>query len=85
MAISRTRGRAGYEAATGQPRNDAYTGMLGISLGALIIGCILLFLDYSEYPAGKNPDKPPPPSQRPNVGAPAVPAVAPAGPGAGGG
>lgn len=34
--------------------NDAYTGMLGISLLALIGGCILLYLDYSQYP-----DKPP--------------------------
>lgn len=30
--------------------NDAYTGMLAISLIALIAGCALLFLDYSQYP-----------------------------------
>src|SRR5690242_19315035 len=34
--------------------NDAYTGMLTISLLALIGGCVLLFLDYSQYP-----DRPP--------------------------
>ena len=31
-------------------QNDAYTGMLTISLLALIIGCVLLYLDYSQYP-----------------------------------
>jgi hypothetical protein len=29
--------------------NDAYTGMLAISLIALVIGCVLLFLDYNQY------------------------------------
>jgi hypothetical protein len=35
--------------------NDAYTGMLAISLFALIGGCVLLFLDYSQYPDSKGP------------------------------
>src|SRR4029077_9308692 len=35
--------------------NDAYTGMLGISLFALILGCVLLYLDYSQYPDSKGP------------------------------
>ena len=35
--------------------NDAWTGMLAISLLALIAGCVLLFLDWSQYP-----DKEPP-------------------------
>jgi hypothetical protein len=35
--------------------NDAYTGMLSISLLALIGGCVLLFLDYSQYPDSKPP------------------------------
>jgi hypothetical protein len=38
-----------------KPTNDAYTGMLAISLLALIIGGVLLFLDYSQYS-----EKPPP-------------------------
>jgi hypothetical protein len=29
--------------------NDAYTGMLAISLVALVVGCVLLFLDYNQY------------------------------------
>ena len=32
-----------------KPLNDAYTGMLAISLLALILGCTLLFLDYQSY------------------------------------
>jgi hypothetical protein len=34
--------------------NDAYTGMLGIALLALITGSVLLYLDYSQYD-GKSP------------------------------
>ena len=37
--------------------NDAYTGMLAISLIALVIGCILLFLDLNQYEWSKNPPK----------------------------
>ena len=42
----------------GVAKNDAYTGMLAISLIALIIGSVLLFLDYSQY-SGKAPNVPP--------------------------
>jgi hypothetical protein len=38
--------------------NDAYTGMLAISLCALIVGCVLLYLDYSQYPDSKAPAVP---------------------------
>jgi len=34
--------------------NDAWTGMLAISLLALLAGCAFLYLDYSQYP-GKDP------------------------------
>lgn len=30
--------------------NDAYTGMLSISLLALVGGAVLLYMDYSQYP-----------------------------------
>jgi hypothetical protein len=30
--------------------NDAYTGMLAVSLIALLAGCALLYLDWSQYP-----------------------------------
>jgi hypothetical protein len=39
---------------TSVPSNDAYTGMLAIALIALIVGSILLFLDYRQY-AGSTP------------------------------
>jgi hypothetical protein len=39
---------------TSQARNDAYTGMLVVSLLALLTGAVLLFLDYNQYP-DKNP------------------------------
>jgi hypothetical protein len=40
---------------TSQPRNDAYTGMLIVSLIALLLGGVLLFLDYNQYPDKKAP------------------------------
>jgi hypothetical protein len=47
---------------TTRATNDAYTGMLAISLIALIIGCLLLFLDWSQYPSADPPKvKAPPP------------------------
>ena len=54
--------------------NDAYTGMLAISLIALLAGCALLFLDWSQYP-----DKEPPKVKAPvpKMEVPATP-VAPA-------
>jgi hypothetical protein len=48
MADLRTRARSGSEGGS-----DVYTGLLGISLVAMIIGCTLLFLDYSSYSAKK--------------------------------
>ncbi len=56
-AAARTRDRD-RTPAPASPPSDAYVGLLGISLGALILGCILLFLDYNEYPTAK-PTPPP--------------------------
>jgi hypothetical protein len=53
---------------TGVAANDAYTGLLAISLLALIVGSVLLFLDYSVHSA--NPPKvtlPPVPTKAPVV------------------
>lgn len=50
------------EGGTPVATNDAYTGMLAVSLLALIAGCVLLFLDYSQYPEkppSQNPKAPP--------------------------
>lgn len=47
---------AKQETTTAAPAaNDAYTGMLAISLIALVVGCLLLYLDYSQYPDSKQP------------------------------
>jgi len=43
------------------PKSDAYTVLLSISLGALVIGCVLLFMDWSEY-SGTSGKKPPVPT-----------------------
>jgi hypothetical protein len=60
------------------PRNDAYTVLLSISLGALILGCLLLFLDWSEYSGqgGKKPPNVPAPAKL-EVGEPAPGTAAP--------
>jgi hypothetical protein len=39
-------------------RNDAYTGMLLLSLLVLIASCVLIYLDYSQYPTSKPPAPP---------------------------
>ena len=39
-------------------RSDAYTGMLILSLLALVIGCALLYLDWSGYSSSKPPQLP---------------------------
>jgi hypothetical protein len=53
-------GKATDPAAPSKPkaRSDAYTGMLLLSLLVLAGGCILLFLDYSQYPTTKPPPVP---------------------------
>jgi hypothetical protein len=35
---------------TAQPKNDAYLGMLLISVAAMMVGSALLFVSYSRYP-----------------------------------
>jgi hypothetical protein len=42
-----------------KPAVDAYTGMLVISLLALIAGGVLLWLDFSRYPNVTPPKQPP--------------------------
>jgi hypothetical protein len=40
------------------PKSDAYTGMLILSLLALVAGCVFLYLDFSQYPSTKPPTVP---------------------------
>lgn len=56
MAVARTRSRFDREEA--RPQNDVYTGLLAISLIAMITSCILLFLDYRQYGDSKAPAVP---------------------------
>jgi hypothetical protein len=57
-----------------EPRSDAYTGLLAISLGAMVLGSIILFLDFNQY--DKKPTMPPTPKLR-ALAAEAQPQVAP--------
>ena len=52
MAAARLRGR-GDAPTQVVSRDDAYIYMLIISLVALILGCIFLFLDRDPYPSAK--------------------------------
>jgi len=62
-----------------QPRSDAYTGILIVSLVTLLIGCLLLFLDYNQY-SGASPTTVNVPTLRPSEGGgPKTPASGPAG------
>src|ERR1700686_3012745 len=38
-----------FEEQKAKPANDAYPGMLVVSFFALLIGCGLLYMDYSKY------------------------------------
>jgi hypothetical protein len=68
--MARSRGRADI----GAPKtgSDIYTGLLAISLLAMIAGTIFLYLDYSQY-ALKKPEVPPPPANIQPAKAPAQP------------
>jgi hypothetical protein len=55
------RSRGGAEP---KPQNDIYVGLLAISLAAMLLGCLFLFLDWFQYPEMK-------PTQ--NVDIPAIP------------
>ena len=68
MAVSRSRGVSDRETLTERAPSDVYTGLLAISLVAMIVGCVLLFLDYSEYPKQKPAPVPPPGNVKPLAG-----------------
>jgi len=60
------------QAKEGGPRSDAYTGMLILSLLALVAGCLFLYLDWSSYSSSKPPALPKGlPQQAPTGAAPA--------------
>ena len=53
-----TAARNRYASPRPRARNDAYVGLLTISLLALVTSCVLLYLDYSDYGAQKPPYTP---------------------------
>ena len=58
------RARSRFDRDDARPRNDVYTGLLAISLVAMVVSCLFLFLDYNQYGATKAPAVTvPPPSQ----------------------
>jgi hypothetical protein len=74
MAAARIRGRVDRSEPAPEARGEPFTIMLMISLGALLLGCVLLFLDYSQFPSGKPPAiSPPPPRAQPQPTAPGAP------------
>src|SRR5438045_8604928 len=54
MAAARTRSRFDREPES-RPQNDAYVGLLALSLLAMIASCVLLWIDYSQYGSAKPP------------------------------
>ncbi len=69
--MARSRGRV--EPGAPKSGSDAYTGLLAISLLAMIAGSVFLYMDYSQY-ASKKPEVPPPPSNVQPAKGPAQPA-----------
>ena len=74
MAKSRSR----YEETEAKPKNDAYTGLLALSLIALLASCVVLYLDYAQYGQTNGPavniPKPAPPSGAAPSGTSQIPA-----------
>lgn len=62
---ARSPGRYGQDVDKPKPHNDVYTGLLAISLVGMLIGSLLLFLDWQQYPEVK--PQPPPLTDVPGV------------------
>jgi hypothetical protein len=58
---------------TGVASSDAYTGLLAISLIALLVGSLLLFLDWSQHSGKPTPPASIPKFEAPKNQPPAVP------------
>ena len=67
MATSRTRGRGDRDVTSSSPPSDAYTGLLAISLVAMITACVFLFLDWSAYGQKQPGPAPAPSTVKPNT------------------
>jgi hypothetical protein len=47
--MARSRGREEQAFPEAPPQNDAYTGLLAISLVATLTGLVFVWMDYSDY------------------------------------
>src|SRR5437764_10324613 len=59
------RARSRFDRDEAGPQNDVYTGLLAIALVAMLVSCVLLYLDYNQYAGKAAPPVPPPPQPRP--------------------
>lgn len=48
-----------------KPPSDAYTGLLALSLIAMLVSCVVLYLDYAQYGDKKAPAPNVPPVTKP--------------------
>lgn len=53
--MARTRSPFDEPVAAPQPASDAYTGLLALSLLAMIASCVVLYLDHAQYGTNKAP------------------------------
>ena len=53
--MARTRSPFDEPVVVQQPASDAYTGLLALSLLAMIASCVILYLDYAQYGTNKAP------------------------------
>lgn len=74
--MAKTRSR--YDDTEAKPKSDAYTGLLALSLIALLASCVVLYLDYAQYGSTEAPKvnipKPGQPGGAVNQGTSMVPA-----------
>ena len=56
--------------AIAKPKNDIYVALLGIALGAVVLACIMLAMEMSNYEWNVNPKVSLPPSQVAPLGQP---------------
>jgi hypothetical protein len=70
------RKRSQTEDVVAKPASDAYTGLLALSLIAMIASCVVLYLDYAQYGNTKAPSPNVPPVAKPAAtGAAAAPNI----------
>ena len=57
--------RSRYDDIDNKPKSDAYTGLLALSLLAMVASCVILYMDYAQYGNTKAPAPTVPPVTKP--------------------